>query len=191
MHHSAASTMALPMITKASGENFPPVFHFSMLTTLITFASPRGPDNFLVVSNGILPDWLMIIRGVRTLLESEGEAVLSMASLDALFYEGMQLQAMWEHQNQEHEGLRELENNIRGHVPPHKQAALGGGIVSLRRTFNVSSMSGVTEEQRMRGTLMVSSIPLFLFSVWASIVPFQTSPFYRKPWRLPTLLYAS
>ncbi|KAI0392634.1 hypothetical protein F5Y17DRAFT_351708 [Xylariaceae sp. FL0594] len=154
VHHSAASTMALPMITKASGENFPPVFHFSMLTTIITFARPRGPDNLLVVSDGIIPDWLVITRGLRTLLQSEGDAVLSMASLDALFYQGMQLQTMWEQMNHEHEGLRDLANNFKGRVSPHKQAALEGGMLSLRRSFNIASMNNATEEQRMRGTLM-------------------------------------
>jgi hypothetical protein len=146
--------MALPLITEARGENFPPVFHFSMLTTIITFARPRAPDNFLLVSNGIIPDWLLITRGVRTLLQSEGDAVLSMASLDALFYAGMELQTMWVHQNEEHEGLRDLENNVRHHAPPEKLTALCGGILSLKRCFNLFYTSGFTEEQRMRSALM-------------------------------------
>ncbi|GAP83946.2 putative c6 transcription protein [Rosellinia necatrix] len=124
MHHTAASSMALPLITNASGENFPPIFHFSMLTTIITFARPRAPDNFLLVSDGILPDWLLISRGVRTLLQSEGDAVLSMSSLDALFYAA------------------------------HNVPELCDGILTLRRCFNLFYTSGFSEEERMRSALM-------------------------------------
>ncbi|KAI0401316.1 hypothetical protein F4802DRAFT_580864 [Xylaria palmicola] len=154
MHHTTASSMALPLITTARGENFPPIFHFSMLTTFITFARPRAPDNFLLVSDGILPDWLVMIRGVRSLLEAEGEAVLSMSILDALFYEGMKLSIQWEKQDQEHEGLRDLENNIRRGVSPQKAAELCDGITALRRCFNLFYTHGFTEEERMRSVLM-------------------------------------
>lgn len=126
MHHTAASSMALPLITNANGENFPPVFHFSMLTTVITFARPRAPDNFLLVSDGIVPDWLLLTRGVRTLLQSQGNAVLSMSSLDALFYAGMKLSTQWEKENQEHEGLKDLENNIRSHA--HRKRPLNSAM---------------------------------------------------------------
>lgn len=146
--------MVLPLITDARGETFPPIFHFSMITTIITFAKPRTPDNFLLVSNGVVPDWLLIIRGVRTLLASEGDAVLSMSSLDALFYAGMKLGIQWELENQEHEGLKDLENNIRAHAPPHKVADLCEGILTLRRCFNLFYKSGLDEEERMRGALM-------------------------------------
>ncbi|KAI0196628.1 hypothetical protein EV127DRAFT_84348 [Xylaria flabelliformis] len=154
MHHTAASSMALPLITDASGENFPPIFHFSMLTTIITFARPRAPDNFLLVSDGIVPDWLLITRGVRTLLQSQGNAVLSMSSLDALFYAGLKLSTQWEQENHEHEGLKDLENNIRNHAPPQKAAELCDGILTLRRCFNLFNTSGFSEEERMRSALM-------------------------------------
>ncbi|KAI0106445.1 hypothetical protein GGR51DRAFT_517696 [Nemania sp. FL0031] len=154
MHHTAASSMALPLITGAKGENFPPIFHFSMLTTIITFARPRAPDNFLLVSDGVVPDWILMIRGVRTLLESEGNAVLSMSSLDALFYAGMKLSIQWENENQEHEGLKDLETNIRNHAPPHKIPDLCEGILTLRRCFNLFYTSGFSEEERMRSALM-------------------------------------
>lgn len=154
MLHTAASTLALPLITNACGENFPPIFHFSMLTTIITFARPRAPDNFLLVSDGIVPDWLLISRGVRTLLQSEGLAVLNMASLDALFYAGMKLSTQWENENQEHEGMKELETNIRNHSPPQSAADLCDGLLTLRRCFNLFYTSGFSEEERMRSALM-------------------------------------
>ncbi|GAW12374.1 hypothetical protein ANO14919_017400 [Xylariales sp. No.14919] len=154
MNHTAASSMALPLITNASGENFPPIFHFSMLTTIITFARPRAPDNFLIVSNGILPDWFLICRGIRTLLQSEGEAVLSMSSLDALFYAGMKLSIRWENANQEHERLKDLEDTIRSRSDPHKIPELCDGLLTLRRCFNLFFTSDSSEEERMRSALM-------------------------------------
>ncbi|KAF2971880.1 hypothetical protein GQX73_g1705 [Xylaria multiplex] len=154
MHHTAASSMALPLIPNASGDNFPPIFHFSMLTTVITFARPRAPDNFLLVSDGILPDWLLICRGIRSLLQSEGEAVLSLPCFDTLLYAGMRLSVQWEKENQEHEALKDLENNIRHHSQPHKIAELCDGILTLRRCFNLFSKSGFSDEERMRSALM-------------------------------------
>ncbi|KAI0205092.1 hypothetical protein F4808DRAFT_273009 [Astrocystis sublimbata] len=153
INHTAASSMALPLITSASGELFQPVFHFSILTTMITFARPRAPDNFLLVSDGIVPDWLLLTRGVRSLLQSQGDAVLSMSSLDALFYAGMQLSSRWEHENKEHEGLKDLETNIRLHAAPEKVAALCDGILALKRCFNLFN-SVASEEERMRSALL-------------------------------------
>ncbi|KAJ2994963.1 hypothetical protein NUW58_g1408 [Xylaria curta] len=154
VHHTAASSLASPLITDARGESFLPIFHFSMLTTIITFARPRAPDNFLLISDGIVPDWLLITRGVRTLLNSQGDAVLSMSSLDALFYGGMKLSNQYEQENQEHEGLKDLEDNIRNHAPPHKVDELCDGILTLKRCFNLFYRSGYSEEERMRSALM-------------------------------------
>ncbi|KAI0427332.1 hypothetical protein F5Y09DRAFT_35899 [Xylaria sp. FL1042] len=154
MHYTAASSTALPLIPTATGENFPPIFHFSMLTTIITFARPRTPDNLLLVSNGILPDWLIVTRGIRVLLQSEGEAVLSMSCLDALFYMGMKLSTAWETADQEHEGLAELEDNIRRNSQPQKVGELCHGILTLKRCFNLYAMEGYSEEERMRSALL-------------------------------------
>ncbi|KAI1305719.1 hypothetical protein F5Y03DRAFT_384396 [Xylaria venustula] len=154
VHYTAASSVALPLIPNATGENFPPIFHFSMLTTIITFARPRTPDNLLLVSNGIIPDWLLATRGVRVLLQSEGEAVLSMTCLDALFYAGMKLSAQWDQENQGHEGLDELENNFRIHSQLHKVDELCHGILTLKRCFNLYSTPGFSDEQRLRSAMM-------------------------------------
>lgn len=154
IHQTAACSMALPLITKAKGENFPPIFHFSMLTTIITFARPRAPDNFLLISDGIVPDWLLITRGVRALLNSEGEAVLSISSLDALFYAGLKLSFQWERANADHESLKDLENNIRTHAPRNKVEELCEGILTLKRSFNLFYTSGFCEEERTRTVLM-------------------------------------
>ncbi|KAI1272821.1 hypothetical protein F5Y07DRAFT_284517 [Xylaria sp. FL0933] len=154
VHYTAASSTALPLIPTATGDNFPPIFHFSMLTTIITFARPRTPDNLLLVSNGILPDWLIVTRGIRVLLQSEGEAVLSMSCLDALFYRSLKLSTAWETADQEHEGLAELENNFRTHSQPHKVADLCHGILTLKRCFNLYAMDGYSEEERMRSALL-------------------------------------
>ncbi|KAI1812870.1 hypothetical protein GGS20DRAFT_599656 [Poronia punctata] len=154
VHHSAAYAMAVPLITQASGDHFAPVFHFSMLTTIITFAKPRSAEDLLVISHGILPDWLVITRGLRTLVESGGETAVSSASLDALFYEGMQLQMLWEQQTQDHEALITLESNIRARTPAHKLPALEEGLLSLRRSYNVCFMNNMTGERQVRATLI-------------------------------------
>ncbi|KAJ3580075.1 hypothetical protein NPX13_g485 [Xylaria arbuscula] len=154
MYYNAASSTALPLIPNATGENFPPIFHFSLITTVITFARPRTPDNLLLVSNEIVPDWLLVTRGVRTLLQSEGDAVLSMSSLDALFYMGTQLSYQYERESEEHEGLNELEESIRSHSQPHKVADLCNGISTLKRCFNLFFKPGLSEESRMRSALM-------------------------------------
>ena len=77
-----------------------------------------------------------------------------MSSLDALFYMGTQLAKQWEQQSEEHEGLDELENNIRTHSKPHKVADLCHGISTLKRCFNLFFKTGLSEEERMRSALM-------------------------------------
>ncbi|KAI8633220.1 hypothetical protein F5Y19DRAFT_417174 [Xylariaceae sp. FL1651] len=152
-HHSDASSMALPLITDSSDNNFTPIFYFSILTTIITFARPRAPDNFLLISNGVVPDWLIIIRGVRGLLESKGDAILTMSTMDALLYSGMQLNESWEQSTQDHEGLQELENNFKTRVSPQKLPALCGGTRTLKRCFDLYCRNNFPEEERMRAVM--------------------------------------
>ncbi|KAI3339811.1 hypothetical protein F4824DRAFT_454811 [Ustulina deusta] len=79
-----------------------------MSRAIITAARPRTPDSFLLVFHGIIPDLVLVIRGIRVLLRSEGDAVLSISCLDGPLYAGMKLSTQWENENQEHEGLNNL-----------------------------------------------------------------------------------
>ncbi|KAI1425851.1 hypothetical protein F5Y12DRAFT_744929 [Xylaria sp. FL1777] len=152
--YSAASSTALPLIPNLTGETFLPIFYFSLLTTVITFARPRSPDNLLLVSDGILPDWLLVTRGIRVLLQAEGDDVLSTSCSDALFNVGVRVSAQWENENQDHPGLLELEDNFRSHSQPHKIPQLCHGILTLKRCFNLFFKSGFSEEERLRSAMI-------------------------------------
>ncbi|KAI1260430.1 hypothetical protein F5Y18DRAFT_405315 [Xylariaceae sp. FL1019] len=158
VHHNASTSMVMPILSEnvIGNDEFTPVFCYSMLTTTITFARPRTTDDFLLVSNGILPEWLLISRGVTHLIEAQGEHIFSISSMDALFHSGKDFTAAWlQHGDTEHEGLRELEANIRHDVIDSEQlTGLEEGIIALRRSFGLYAANGHDEEKRLRSVLV-------------------------------------
>ncbi|KAI1329115.1 hypothetical protein F5Y16DRAFT_367509 [Xylariaceae sp. FL0255] len=153
IHHSASSYMVMPLITAAhAGSNFTPIFYFSILTTIITFARPRDQGNFLLISNGILPEWLLISRGISTLIESKGEEIFDMSNLGPLLHSGKEFHMLWEAQVNDHDGLKELEMLIRDHLPAGdpRVEILSKGILDLKRCFSLCEQNSMNEELRMR-----------------------------------------
>ncbi|OTB00450.1 hypothetical protein M426DRAFT_324313 [Hypoxylon sp. CI-4A] len=157
IHHNTSSSLALPVLNNINSEDSAPMFFFSMLTTYIGLASPRQSDDLLVISNGVMPEWLFLLRGMRSVMDVARDAIYSMLSLGVIFDSGRQMNDIWESSSglaSEHEGLKELQGLVNFHVKdPEKLDILSQAITSLKRSFDM--FYGVaTDDQRVRSAFM-------------------------------------
>ncbi|KAI1393310.1 uncharacterized protein F4822DRAFT_423779 [Hypoxylon trugodes] len=156
VHHNASSSLALPVLNDLTANDSVPMFFFSMLTTYIGFASPKESDNLLVISDGVMPEWLFLFRGMRSVIEINSVAIHSIISLGFIFNTGRQMNEIWEaNVPPEHEGLKELESTVRFYVKdPHKLDELSRGIESLKRSFAFFYGGNYNDDQRLRAAFM-------------------------------------
>ncbi|KAI1410598.1 hypothetical protein F5Y13DRAFT_192176 [Hypoxylon sp. FL1857] len=156
VHHNASSSMALPVLNNLNSDDSVPMFFFSMLTTYIAFGSPKESDNLLIISNGVMPEWLFLFRGMRSVIQLNGEVIHSIMSLGFIFNSGKQMNEIWETSiPPEHEGLKELEGTIRTYVKdPQKLEDLCHAIDELRRGFAFFYGGNFTDDQRLRAAFM-------------------------------------
>ncbi|KAI2466961.1 hypothetical protein F4781DRAFT_423633 [Annulohypoxylon bovei var. microspora] len=156
VHQNASSSLALPVLNDLSSENSVPILFFSMLTTYIAFGSPKETSDLLVTSNGAMPQWLLLFRGMRSVVEYNNEAISSIMSLGFVFDSGRQMGDIWRNMiPPEHEGLKELEATIRFYVKdPQKLSDLTDAIYAMRRAFAFCHSSSIMDDQRVRGVFM-------------------------------------
>lgn len=160
VHHNASSSLALPVLNSISSEDSVPMFFFSMLTTYIAFASPKEPDNLLVRSSGVMPEWLFLFRGMRSVLDvtSDAYAIHSMLSLGVFFDSGQIMNDIWDASApSEHEGIKELESLINYYVKDaEKLDEMTQAIDLLRRSFAIfyGGNGNYTDDQRLRSAFM-------------------------------------
>ncbi|KEY69779.1 hypothetical protein S7711_03758 [Stachybotrys chartarum IBT 7711] len=160
IHHSAASSAVVPLISNMSSDNAIPVFLFSVITSFIAFASPKEPDNLLVISNGVVPEWLLLFRGVRSMLYAYGGDVRASPLGMTMLRTGHQTHEIWMSKSLEHDALKELEVNLKGHVTdPKMSKALLNVVDCLKRCYQFIYGNGYTDDERMR------SISILVFKV--------------------------
>lgn len=156
VHHNASSSLAVPILDNINSGDSVPLLFFSMITTYIAFASPKESNKLLGISNGVLPEWLFLFQGMRSVMDVTSVAYNSMLSLGVILDSGRQMDNIWEMNAQsEHEGLRELESMITRYVKdPGKSQELSQAIDLLRRSFAIFYGNNYTGEQRLRGAFM-------------------------------------
>ncbi|KAJ5484526.1 hypothetical protein N7453_011994 [Penicillium expansum] len=118
--------MALPLISNISTENIVPLYMFSVLTFVITLASPRHPSNLLIIDNGVVPQWLCLFQGIRSMMDAEKDTLYS-SPLAAIYHVTPKMCDFSESKlPSASEGFRELEQNIsmRDEKNPCKDAIL-------------------------------------------------------------------
>ncbi|RDW84121.1 Zn(II)2Cys6 transcription factor domain-containing protein [Aspergillus mulundensis] len=74
-HNDAALKLATPEITNISPENATPLFLFSALLSFISCAKPLKLGNFLLWEDHDIADWLSLIRGTGTIVESANDSL--------------------------------------------------------------------------------------------------------------------
>ncbi|KAI1770483.1 hypothetical protein F4818DRAFT_450415 [Hypoxylon cercidicola] len=156
IHHNASSSLALPVLNNINSEDSVPMFFFSMLTTYISFAGPKESDNLLVISNGDMPEWLFLCRGMSSVIDAASEGMRSMFFIGVVFESGRKLDNIWyTNPPPDHEGLKELEGLITFYVKdPEKRDELTLAIDQLRRSFGIFYGSNYTDDQRMKSAFM-------------------------------------
>ncbi|KAL5046342.1 hypothetical protein BDW71DRAFT_197543 [Aspergillus fruticulosus] len=73
-HHEVALRIASPLIPNINHENAPPLFLFSALSSFICCAKPLKLGNFLLWEDHEIADWLMLIKGTGSIIESSESA---------------------------------------------------------------------------------------------------------------------
>ncbi|RYP55669.1 hypothetical protein DL769_010073 [Monosporascus sp. CRB-8-3] len=150
LHHNASASLALPLITNMEREIAVPLSFFSMLTFYITFAMPKQPSIFIVGTDGVIPEWFLLFRGMRSILEAN-RYLTQDSSLSMMFHGGKLMSKIWESQHVEHDGLRELESKIHSHVyDQQKVRILLGASDALKRSFQLFCDTGEDDENRVR-----------------------------------------
>ncbi|KAK8084281.1 hypothetical protein PG997_005552 [Apiospora hydei] len=112
--HTAATSIAAPLLSNISVQDSVPMYCFSSLTLFISFANLKDDDHFFDASN-VIPSWLTLFRGLRTILEANGRAMLS-SSIAFLFRPNGHINDKGDPQQQQqqpdHEALREFQNHL-------------------------------------------------------------------------------
>ncbi|RYP35089.1 hypothetical protein DL767_003994 [Monosporascus sp. MG133] len=159
IHHNASASLALPLITTMEPDEVIPLTFFSVLTFYIAFAMPKQPSFFIVGADGVIPEWFLLFRGHRSVLEANRYLVED-SSLSMMFHGGRLMNEIWESQYVEHDGLRELEDKIRSHVyDQQKVGILLGASDALKRSFQLFRDNGEDDDNRVR------SVSIWLFKV--------------------------
>ncbi|KAM0320582.1 hypothetical protein ACHAPQ_009922 [Fusarium lateritium] len=91
--HTAATSMATPLLSDISTTNAIPMYSFSIMTMFIAFASLRDDDDLAFHANSVMPSWLALFRGVRTVLEANNGAIYS--SSIAFLFRSTEVNRMW------------------------------------------------------------------------------------------------
>lgn len=78
------ATSLLPYINEG---NCTPLCIFAGLAAMCAMASPRKPEDFLLVNNNGLADWIGLIRGMSSIIKSSEPALFS-GSLGLIFQNG-------------------------------------------------------------------------------------------------------
>ena len=151
VHHNASLTVAMPLISSVGSSMPIPLIQFSMLTSYIAFASPKDSQNLLIVSDGVVPDWLLLFRGVRSFVEAGGGAMHA-TSLDMMHRPGRLMNAEWMSCDDiGHETIGELEERIRAHVTDSgKVGVLLLGTDGLKRAFRLFRDKADDDDSRVR-----------------------------------------
>lgn len=92
--HNAAVSLVSRLIMEITAENCVELFLFSSITNYFAFGQPREPDSFLLTRHGVLPEWLVLFRGVRAVMEKELDAILH-SPVAAMFETGFAMHEYW------------------------------------------------------------------------------------------------
>ncbi|KAI0142675.1 hypothetical protein GGR57DRAFT_393812 [Xylariaceae sp. FL1272] len=107
--HTAATSMAAPLLTEASTTHSIPMYCFSAMTMFISFASLRVQEDTFFDADNAIPAWLTLFRGVRAVLEFNN---LYTSSISFLFCSRQDVNVKWETVELTHDALKELQDHI-------------------------------------------------------------------------------
>lgn len=95
--HADATAIAAPLLSDISTADAIPMYCFSIMTLFIAFGSLRDEEDRRLEeeqSQNIMPRWLALFRGVRTVLESNNRAIYK-SSISFLFHSN-EINEIWQ-----------------------------------------------------------------------------------------------
>ncbi len=87
LQHQIGLRQATAVMTEINEENCTRVYIFSALTLFFTVATPRKPEDFLLVGDNGITDWLALVKGTKFIVGT-AEDVLHNGSLGPMFSAG-------------------------------------------------------------------------------------------------------
>lgn len=162
LHNQAGLRAVSPIIPNITKENCSAVYLFSVLTFIVTLASPRIPGDLLVNGDTSLPEWLTLFRGIQLIVMSSQEELQS-GVLSPMFAVGSRRARLRDtHVSDGPTGddpLGPLRYSIQQTVTdPHLRDVYASALGELQKSFNLVS-SGVTQG------LESTDVFIFLFCV--------------------------
>jgi hypothetical protein len=87
MHHQIGLRMATSLLLSLNEENCTPLCVFSGLAVMFAMASPRTAEDFLLVNDKGLADWMVLMRGMNSIIDPS-ESPLFAGPLGLMFQSG-------------------------------------------------------------------------------------------------------
>ncbi|OBT88967.1 hypothetical protein VE02_02870 [Pseudogymnoascus sp. 03VT05] len=139
--HQNGLRLATTILPDVTPKNCTGVYIFTAMTCLITLASPRKPEDILLVGDSGISEWLLHFRGTRSVMNRSREIILS-GPMGPMLLAGRQRRTLRAEmaikQTMETDQLEILNNLIRGSVTdPADVHCYAGAIFELRGSFNI------------------------------------------------------
>jgi hypothetical protein len=149
---SASLSKALPLISGVTSQTCSALFVFGVLMLYFSLARPIQEDDMLILGNGVIPEWLYLLRGIDTVVMAETSIFSSPVSL--IFRSTWGSMDYWKtHTPEECQVLMELEEQVcaeaedgEGRLPVLQKA-----ILALRRSYSFLYSQNMKDQDKLRG----------------------------------------
>lgn len=134
-HHNLALQMVSAILPAIDEENAPAVYLFSTITSIISCAKPRQPNDFWVIGDRDI-EWLSLFRGTRWIIAS-AENTIKSGALAPIFMNGSRRSSARNARATDRlTYLDDLRNLLRDHVTDvHELDVYFGAIEDLSKSF--------------------------------------------------------
>lgn len=149
---SASLSKALPLIPGVMPQTCSPLFVFGVLMLYFSLARPIQEDNMLVLGNGVVPEWLYLLRGIDTVVMAETSIFSSPVSL--IFKSTWGSMDYWKtHTPDNYQVLTELEERVCAevHMEEGNLLTLQKTIAALRRSYSFLYSQNMKDQDKLRG----------------------------------------
>lgn len=148
--HTTATALATPLLSDIATTNEIPMYCFSIMTLFIAFASLRDEDDLPSDPSCILPSWLALFRGVRTVLESNNGSIYR--SPISFLFSSHEVNRIWQSKQLNLEPLIEFQNFINASVSEDEQTRqlLLGVFHEIRRALYFYIGEEYDDESKIR-----------------------------------------
>jgi hypothetical protein len=149
--HDIGLRQATSMMTHVTKENCSALYIFTAITSIMSVATPRKPDDFFLVRESGIPSWLILFRGCKSVIESSLDALLA-GPLGPMFISGGRRVKMLEsnpasdQKSAAEDKLEELRSLIFNTIPDrHNMNVYMVAIDDLHKSYRLSYTVGSSE----------------------------------------------